>query len=388
MCAAAAVLLFILVNIPIGRVTNYVRCFVSYALPESVSWDEMPPGLNQIVKNPDFEDTPKAPAKDSAAPADDAANEFVPHWRMGGGSAFSFLCRAGHALDPKVHRSGNVSARLSLTGLPQFDAASAIYQELRDPPGGEVAYLSVPMKSEDAVLAAASVYFASGEGAKTRQLASEKPFMVTLKGTTEWTEYRIKGSIPEGATRAIVEVVIRGSGVLWVDDVKLFVPAKEAAAAPSDKPAAAESGPALPATAGAAAELAVRKLVARTPTDFFKGRPVIFVAQVRDRTAERINTTAVRRELVKALTSPGRGRAVDTARERSAGLDTIDVLAGIFTAPRDAQSRLTQAGVRYAFFSDISPGKSPLRPVFQLWAMDVAAGSMPFMVRAEIHRKE
>lgn len=386
LCAAAAVLTAVIVNIPLGRVTNYLLCYIRIPTPETVEWQELRKGMKQIVVNPDFETAPKAPA----APADEQkpdeaagpgrGKEFVPGWRMGSESPMAFLCTPSYSLDTQVRRTGRVAARLGLTGVPQADMASSLFQEFSGLPAGEVAYLSVTLKTEDAVFAMAKVYLATGEGARMQGIQLKHPLAVVVRGTTPWTTYHVKAEVPAETTRAILELSVRGRGALWVDRVDLYVPAK----APEPKPDATKAKPtkeaeaAAPATPEAGAERAVRQFAAERGPDFFAGRPVVFIAQVRDRTADRLDAPAVRVSLRRALARGDRCRPVSRGVEREVKLDEVDVLSGAFARPglSETVARFRKAGVRYAFFADLEPTSDADRPELRLWVLDVQKGEM------------
>ena len=386
LCAAVAVFMVVIVNIPLGRVTNYLFCFVQVPAPETVEWTELPKGLKQIVVNPGFEEAPKAAPEggEGAKPEEPSgpgqAKEFLPGWRMAAESPMAFLCTPSYTLDTQVRRTGRVAVRLALTGVPQADMASSIYQSPAGLTPGEVAYLSVTMKSESAVFGMARVYFAAGEGARVRGIKADHPLAVIVQGTTPWKTYRVKTKVPAETSQAILELSLRGRGVLWVDRVDLYVPSKTVvpkAEAAKGTPAA-ETGAAAAATPEAAAEFAVQRLAAGGGPEFFGGRPVIFVAQVRDATSDRLNTPAVRLALERALTRGERCRSASREAERKAKLDEVDVLAGVFARPSLSESlaRFRQAGVRYAFFATLTPTAEADRPELRLWTLDVDKATM------------
>ena len=84
---------------------------------------------------------------------------------------------------------------------------------------GREAYLSVWLRAEEVTTAIGGVVFADGKGAPL-----EPPILLSnITGTQDWTNYRIKNVLPEGAAEGQVFVGIWGRGTLWIDDFELFL---------------------------------------------------------------------------------------------------------------------------------------------------------------------
>ncbi|HRU07308.1 MAG TPA: Yip1 family protein [Candidatus Brocadiia bacterium] len=338
---------------------SYVACFSPFMSerPSAVaSWQELPPDARQVVRDPGFDEPPAADMPTPPEPLVPLAKD----WMSAGFTMFRFICRPEHTREAS---DGGYAARLAIAGLPQSYALSLVEQDI--PKLGENAfvYVSVRAKGRGVVAARAALSFLSGDPARAACHAT-LPIAIA-SGDSAWTEYRVKGQAPAKTAFARIQVFLQASGELWVDDVKVYV------SAPEEKTPAASAKAEEDKTLATAPDRAVAKLAA---SGAFKDSPVVFVAAVRDRTAARLDTPALRKSLSDALARAG-ATMVPPDREAAAGLNDLDLSPGAPLAPA-ARHAAAKAGASRLVTSEIA-APSAERWTFNVHMADaVSAGAL------------
>lgn len=350
---------------------SYVACFsplMTEPPPAAATWDETPPGARQAVSNPGFDEPPAADMPRPPEPLVPLAKD----WMAAGFTTLKFICAPQHTRE--ATDSGH-AARLAISGAPQSYALSLIEQDIPKLSENAFVYVSLRAKGRGVRSARAALSFLSGDAARASH-HSTLPIAIA-SGDSEWTEYRVKGQAPAKTSFARMQVFLQAGGELWVDDVKVYVSDPEEATPAAQAPAQAAEDK----TLATAPTRAVAKLAG---SGAFKDAPAVFVAAVRDRTAARLDTPALRKSLSDALTQAG-AAMVPPDREAAAGLNDLDLTPGAPLTPA-ARHAAAKAGARYLIASEIA-SPTPDRWTFTLTLADPSSPNPPATVSVEVGAK-
>ncbi len=153
-----------------------------------------------------------------AVDAQSVSAQDTPDWRPTGAGRQHYSVE----LDSTTAYQGDLSLRLSSRpGTPDSTwGASEGVINIR-PYVGNFLKVVAYLKTEGAGSAVFWVRIDGEKDGKYVNWSSDTMADREVSGTTPWTKYEIRLPAPEGATMLVLGTILRGQGIVWVDDIEI-----------------------------------------------------------------------------------------------------------------------------------------------------------------------